>query len=236
MLTQEQLDILKQPFEPRDVSFVRGFAYGTEDAIADRIEMVDPSWTFERLSIEARDKYVVATFRLTICGVWRDGVGMEKLDSQADPDKSAATDALKRAARLFGIGRYFQGLPSSVKDDATYTKWYKTSVGTPTQPAPQTPQNAPPASAPAPAVSNTPQAAENGGNGVANDIVKLHWNELIKGVKNHSFNGVKPSGQEIANTINKMNNDENAFAGMTTYQQMLATVIHRINSHYEKAS
>ncbi len=162
-LTQEQLDILKLPFTPNDVLFKQTYIYAQEDAIADRIEMVDPSWTFERLSIEARDKYVTATFRLTICGVWRDGVGMELLSSNADPDKSAATDALKRAARLFGIGRYFQTLPSGVKDFKSYEEWYKKqfgSVGKSTQPPAPVPAQPPP-------VSAAPQ--------VGNGASPLHW-------------------------------------------------------------
>lgn len=168
MLTQEQLDILKAPFEPRDVSFVRNFAYGTEDAIADRIEMVDPSWTFERLSIEPRDKYVVATFRMTICDVWRDGVGMEKIDSATEPEKSAATDALKRAARLFGVGRYFQTLPGNVKDYDSYAKWYKDNVGNPT--LPPAPPPAQKNGANEPQATPTPQTAENAGNGASDAI------------------------------------------------------------------
>jgi hypothetical protein len=39
--------------------------------------------------------------------------------------KSAATDALKRAARLFGVGRYLLDLPNSVKDEKSLGTWLR---------------------------------------------------------------------------------------------------------------
>lgn len=38
-------------------------------------------------------------------------------------EKSATTDALKRCARLFGIGRYLLTLPDTVKDVGSMAKW-----------------------------------------------------------------------------------------------------------------
>jgi hypothetical protein len=47
--------------------------------------------------------------RLTIYGVSRDEEGMAR-DTDPDPMKSAASDALKRAATMFGVGMYLQHL------------------------------------------------------------------------------------------------------------------------------
>jgi len=53
-------------------------------------------------------------------------------------EKSAATDALKRCARLFGIGRYLLTLPDNVKDVDSMARWLKSQGQThPTQSSPQ---------------------------------------------------------------------------------------------------
>jgi len=51
----------------------------------------------------------------------------------------AATDSFKRAARLFGIGRYLLTLPSSVKDEQSLGRWFA-SQGTTPQKSAQTPK------------------------------------------------------------------------------------------------
>lgn len=61
---------------------------------------------------EWEDEYVevrpgVLRCRLTICGVTREGVGMAGSDDE-EADKSAESDALKRAACKFGIGLYLR--------------------------------------------------------------------------------------------------------------------------------
>lgn len=111
-----------------------------------------------------------------------------------------------------------------------FVRWE--AAGIPTQPAAVQPPANPFSGQQPPAVNPPAQTAQTG---EPNGMVKEHWTNLISGVKQHAFNGVKPSGQEIANTINKMNL-EGAFAGMSTYQQLLAAVIQRITKHYEKAS
>jgi hypothetical protein len=98
--------------------------------------MVDPGWRFERLEIYPRGKdTIVAVYRMTINDTFRDGVGMATVqygkDKQGQPterevneaEKSAATDALKRCARLFGVGRYILDLPSNVTDVASLTRF-----------------------------------------------------------------------------------------------------------------
>jgi len=124
MLTKEDLHILRSRFAAQEHEFHRGNAYLTESAIATRIEEVDPSWTLEIVSKDKREDIYTIVVRLTIGGVFRDGVGMASalFDSKTgttevnEPEKSAATDAFKRAARLFGIGRYILDFPDDIKD------------------------------------------------------------------------------------------------------------------------
>jgi hypothetical protein len=111
-LTAENLAILKRPFSRADHEFLQNFVYLTEEAITNRIEEVDPSWTF---TIERADRIgdqSIVNATLTILDVSRTGVGMQKVNEKAgEPEKGAATDALKRCARLFGIGRYLLDAP-----------------------------------------------------------------------------------------------------------------------------
>lgn len=158
-LTAQDLQLLQAPFAANDHEFLQGKAYITESAITRRIEAVDPAWTLEQVSLFNRsdDSTVVCTMRLTIKGTWRDGVGMSSVvkmksgNGEAnEAEKSAATDALKRAARLFGIGRYLLDLPDNVRDANSMAKYLNAApqppprAGNPTQAptAPQTPQNA----------------------------------------------------------------------------------------------
>lgn len=124
-LTQQDVEALRRKFQPQEHEFLQEFAYITEGAIANRIEEVDPSWSFEIISIYTRDNQAVVNARMTIKGVSRDGVGMQVImeKGKSEPEKGAATDALKRCARLFGIGRYLLDLPGNVKDMASLSKW-----------------------------------------------------------------------------------------------------------------
>ena len=123
-LTPDDLTILRKPFAPNEHEFLRGFTYITEEAISNRLDDVDPSWSLEILNQAIRDNQAIVTVRLTVKGVSRDGVGMAVImEKGAEPEKSAATDALKRAARLFGIGRYLLGTPEYVKDVTALAKW-----------------------------------------------------------------------------------------------------------------
>lgn len=134
-LTAENLQALKRPFAANEHEFKQDKVYLTEEAITDRLDEVDPSWTFTKLSMDIREKQAVAIFRLTVCGVERDGVGMGDINTTKDgsrevneAEKSAATDALKRAARLFGIGRYILTIPKWVSDMTTLEKWINGST------------------------------------------------------------------------------------------------------------
>lgn len=130
MLTKEQSDKLKDFFSVRAHEFLNGNTYLTEESITDRLDEVDPSWEFHKLEIARNGVTVTAVYRMTVCGVARDGVGMATVQLSKDKDrevneaeKSAATDALKRCARLFGIGRYILEMGKAVSDYRTLETW-----------------------------------------------------------------------------------------------------------------
>jgi hypothetical protein len=131
-LTHEDAAKLNAPFDLDDHEFLRGFTYITELAICARLDTVDPAWTFEIKNIIERDSAVTVHGVLTVKGVSRDGVGSDVIRDKNEPIKSAATDALKRAARLFGIGRSLVGLERNVKyDERTLKKWLENKFGKP---------------------------------------------------------------------------------------------------------
>ncbi len=121
MLETSDVLILTKAFARGDHEFVRGFVYLSEDAITTRIEEVDPSWSFSVNRIEHLEGNAVCHATLIIKGVARDGIGMQQvLEKAGEPSKGAATDALKRCARLFGIGRYLLNAP---KEGGAFDKW-----------------------------------------------------------------------------------------------------------------
>ncbi len=121
MLTPDHLRTLQRPFSRADHEFIRGFVYLTEDAITGRIEEVDPSWQFELQRIDHSGDQVVVCARMTLLDVAREGVGMQKVNEKAgEAEKGAATDALKRCARLFSVGRYLLNAP---QEGAAFDKW-----------------------------------------------------------------------------------------------------------------
>jgi len=168
---------LSAPFEPKEVKFKpqmvknnRALAMGYIDArlIQDRLDEV--------LGVENwQDKYdflpdgsVVCRLRLKLGGRWitKTDVGSpsEQPDS-GDRVKAAVSDALKRAAVKFGIGRYLYRLPGQWVD---YDPVKKQLVQLPQMPAfaipkpkPQAPVQAPktpkPTPAPAPIAEPKPE-------------------------------------------------------------------------------
>lgn len=163
-LTKEDLATLQFPFKANEHRFLQGKAYIREDAITERIEQIDPAWEFKYVEMSSRvaagseKPLIFCIMNLTIKGVTRSGVGMadvtltKKGDDEAnEAEKSAATDALKRAARLFGIGRYLLDLPPNVKDVVSLREYLVATYAT--TPTPQPPA----ATAPAVATGETPQ-------------------------------------------------------------------------------
>jgi hypothetical protein len=99
--------------------------YIEEGAVIERLNEVDPAWTLEITRTVAQTGYVATYGTLTIKGVSRSGVGTNSSDSGAiteNAEKGAATDLLKRLARLFGIGLYLKKSPM-VWLDASLKDW-----------------------------------------------------------------------------------------------------------------
>lgn len=115
MLSNKDLEILKKPFADDKVgvriqqvsktgSKASLILYAEHTAVADRIEEVDPSWQFNILDekIYGTEPNQLMTVRasLQMKDVRRENIG------EGSTPKAAYSDALKRCAMLFGIGRY----------------------------------------------------------------------------------------------------------------------------------
>jgi hypothetical protein len=137
-LTHDDLNTLKRFFPTQDHEFDWGKnCYITEYAITNRLEEVDPSWSFTDPAITTRAEHgedgltiVTAVLTMTVKGVSRTGVGRSNIELRKDgkreadqAEKAAATDALKRAARLFGVGRYLLTLDKKVRDYTSLETW-----------------------------------------------------------------------------------------------------------------
>jgi len=122
-LSKEALEILSRPFDPREVEVkvqavnkdrtrAQVVAYVDARTVLDRLdEVVGPTgWsdTYEVLTngTDADGRRLVEVkCSLTVLGVSKEDVG------EGDSLKAAFSDALKRAAVKFGIGRYLYRLP-----------------------------------------------------------------------------------------------------------------------------
>jgi hypothetical protein len=151
-LTKEDLTVLAKPLPVAAHEYLNGNVYITEEDINDRLDAVDPAWEFIIMSIVARGDAITVQGRLIVKGSARDGVGMATVVKTKDgskeaneAEKSAATDALKRAARMFGIGRYILGMGKTVTDEKSLKLWLAKNY-----PAtkPSTPGTPPPAAKP----------------------------------------------------------------------------------------
>ncbi|MFN8378462.1 MAG: Rad52/Rad22 family DNA repair protein [Anaerolineae bacterium] len=143
MLTTEDVARLSRPFPLEAHEWRRGrnsrdYVYITESGVVGRLNEVDPSWTLtvtdrveREYSTERKNSQgegflltsheLAVTVSLTVKGVTRFGIGMaEVAPDAAEADKSAVTDALKRAARLFGIGGYLLNDPPGKN---TFPQW-----------------------------------------------------------------------------------------------------------------
>jgi len=134
-MTPQDIELLCKPFDRKDHEFTRGFVYITEGAITARLDAVDPLWSFQLQQVSVRGRQAVAHARLSVNGVTRENIGMQTIefvgttDKEAgEAEKGAATDALKRCARLFGIGRYLLDAP---KEGADFDRWLNALTGKP---------------------------------------------------------------------------------------------------------
>jgi hypothetical protein len=122
-LDQELLARLADPFRPDQVRWKPQVVTDSGKALA--VPYVDPrvvterldqvvggDWSFHWEPLGVQGDRLVVKSSLTIRGVTREDVGEHVLSDreQADPWKSAVSDALKRAAVHFGVGRYLYWL------------------------------------------------------------------------------------------------------------------------------
>jgi hypothetical protein len=110
-LTPDDLKKLSQPFDSKTIGIkVNSFSkdrtkamlvcYLQHTDVYGRLDSVDPDWSCETTWEMTRGEHVYVQVKLTVKGVSRENVG------DGEDHKSATSDALKRAAMLFGIGRY----------------------------------------------------------------------------------------------------------------------------------
>ena len=79
-------------------------------AVQDRLDAICPdAWSFEMEVVQGAPTPTVKG-RLTVLGVTREDIG-EAPEGSNSPFKAAASDALKRCAVQFGVGRYLYDLP-----------------------------------------------------------------------------------------------------------------------------
>ena len=246
-LTKEQSDHLKDYFPVSSHEFLRGFTYITEESITDRLDEVDPAWTFERLSeFVYRDEQVIVTFRLTVSGTYRDGVGMDTIKKGVgEAEKSAATDALKRAARLFGIGRYILEM-KNVNDHKSLADWLARQCGinqstgeigivdtnTAKTAKAALKGNGPTERSITASKSTNPANANAGANAGTSEWI-FDLNTVVFEV-GKIFKSV--SSAERYNTVKKMHEQEHAFDNAAGMDQCIQLIIPRLQSHQKKVA
>ncbi|MFC4453383.1 Rad52/Rad22 family DNA repair protein [Deinococcus sonorensis] len=85
-------------------------AYVDARAVQDRLDAICPDgWSFE-IEVIAGTQTPTVKGRLTVLGVTREDIG-EAGEGEFGTLKAASSDALKRCAVQFGIGRYLYDLP-----------------------------------------------------------------------------------------------------------------------------
>lgn len=103
----------KQAVKQRDGGSGRRFDYVEAHTIIHRLnEATGNNWTFEVVSLEWRNDVLIALGRLELPGHGsRMGIGVQKVSERGGEDlvKGAASDALKKAATLFGVALELYG-------------------------------------------------------------------------------------------------------------------------------
>ena len=148
MITEDDVKILTAHLPAKDHEFMRGYAYLKEELYAIVLTQVDPAWgmviTHQAVRPPTRDgglPQAVCSIQITVKGVIREGVGMQAFQYQknspemesGEAEKGAATDAFKRAARMFGVGQYLTSLTpvDKVRDIDSLARWLGESSGPP---------------------------------------------------------------------------------------------------------
>lgn len=102
----------------KDGTRARLVCYLQHTDVYTRIEAVDPSWKSEILSVDWVGTACFTRMRLTILGASRENVG------EGEDPKSSASDAIKRCAMLFGVGRYLYDVETVTVDyNEARDKW-----------------------------------------------------------------------------------------------------------------
>ncbi len=122
-LDRDILRKLAEPFRPDQVRWkpqvvsdsgrALAVAYVDPRVVSERLDQaVGGEWSFHWEPLGVQGDRLVVKSSLTVMGVTREDVGEYVLSDreQADPWKSAVSDALKRAAVHFGVGRYLYWL------------------------------------------------------------------------------------------------------------------------------
>lgn len=174
-LTTKDIEKLSAPFDDKTLGVkVQSFSkdrtraslvcYLQHTDVYTRIESVDPNWQSQILSVDWVGEACFTRMRLTILGVSRENVG------EGNDPKSSASDAIKRCAMLFGVGRYLYDaetvwVPYNEQQDRFRTWTLSDYRGAlrqgqsplPSAPAAQSPAPARPAGTRAPAPVVTPK-------------------------------------------------------------------------------
>ena len=158
-LDKDTLASLAAPFDEKDIAWKpqtvtqnRALAVAYIDArtVAERLDqVVEGDWSFDWE--QASNGCVKG--RLTVCGIIRCDVGEQGDGPQGKTLKAAVSDALKRSAVLFGVGRYLYHLPAQWVD---YDAQHKRLVHTPELPDWAKPEGAQSQSAPQPGEQQPP--------------------------------------------------------------------------------
>lgn len=126
MLTGEVLARLKAPIPEEEISFKpqtmrddKALMVGYVDArwVAERLDQAtDGDWSFEWEAVTLADDRVAVRGRLTVMDTVREDVGEYRRTRETDEIemlKAAVSDALKRCAVLFGVGRELYRMPTT---------------------------------------------------------------------------------------------------------------------------
>lgn len=190
MLTTELLEKLATPFAPEaikwrtrsvyaDSKMALMVAYVDARIVAERLdEVVGGDWAFTVTPVRSEGKIIVVKGSLTIHGVTREDFGEHDTEADKNKDmeafKAATSDALKRCAVLFGVGRHLYRIKAiragydPVKrelteqgritlDNALYNR--EPAPAPKPEPTPRPPQSKPAAGATAPQAAK-PDAAD----------------------------------------------------------------------------
>ena len=117
-MEQKTIDILTRRFDADQIKTRRGrggqqLSYVEGHTVIGRLnEAFAHAWSFEVVSSQVLDEEVVVCGRLTASGSTKEAYGGQTRQNGtavADVLKGAATDALKKAATLFGVGLHLYG-------------------------------------------------------------------------------------------------------------------------------